>query len=408
MTAQYKRNKLRSSGSTLLKRFSRFALFALVLVLIPIVAFFVITGSNPNRFTGVVESDSETVGSVDSSRIISIDVFPGQKVKPGDVLVRLEPTDRAMDLAMNEARLMDYEQSLLRYRETQLQHLQGLQESSRKYRQLVEEAAVELEQEKMNKTRDLAELKGLQVEIKRLQPLVEKRVVSEVELASIRPRITTLELTVTQYDPLINALQSRLEKAKEGLDEVVTLQERVNAETKKNPIELSLQKARQACEKLSSVELSILRATRTGVVSRIQHQTGDVVSAGDPIVRITSESSMYIIGMLPQGVHEAVNVGDRLAVSRTTPQHINEILTAEVETLDPEVMDLIDPFNPSPRIPIPGRRVRLRIVNKEHTLVPGETVYLQSAIDETLINSIKRCFKSSSGIKQQLLFTTSR
>lgn len=399
---------MRFSTNLFVKRLSKFALFGIILLLIPVVTTLVMKTSTPNRFTGVVESDSETVGSLNSSRIISIDVYPGQHVKPGDILVKLAATDRAMDLAMNEARLMDYEQSLLRYRENQLQYKQSLQESSRKYRQLVEAASVELEQEKMNKVRDKAELQGLKAEIKRLQPLVEKRVVSEVELASIRPRITALELTVNMYEPLIKALQRRLDKANEGLKEVLAAQKSIDTKKETNPIELSLQKARKACETLSGIEPSVLRATREGIVSRIQHQAGDVVSAGEPIVRIAPQSSMYIIGLLPQGTQLAVNVGDRIAVSRLTDKAMSTTVTAEVESLDPEVMDLIDPFNPSPRVPMRGRRVRLRIINEDHNLVPGETVYLHSPREESLIASIKAFFSSGSGVKQQLLFTTSR
>jgi len=273
-------------------------LFGIIVALIPIFVAFVMRSSKPGKFTGIVESESETVGSIDDSRILSIEVFPGQKVKPGDVLVRLEPTDRAMELAMNEARLMDYQQSLTRYRETQLQYGQSLQESTRKYRQLVEEASVELEQEKMNKARDEAELKGLKDELKKLQPLVEKRIVSELELSGLRPRITTLELTLKHYEPLISALQRRLDKASEGLQEVLALQENLNTSSENNPIEIALQKAHKACKNLSEVELSVLRSTRAGIVSRIQHQAGDVVSAGDPIIRIASKSSMYITGLV--------------------------------------------------------------------------------------------------------------
>ena len=113
-------------------------------------------------------------------------------------------------------------------------------------------------------------------------------------------------------------------------------------------------------------------------------------------------------GLLPQGTREIVSVGDRIAVTRLNREAESMALTAEVETLDPEVMDLIDPFNPSPRMPMRGRRMRLRIINEEHNLVPGETVYLHTSQEESLLQSIKRCFISGSGVKQQLLFTTSQ
>jgi len=408
MTKEFKRKKLRPSMSMFTKQLSRFLLFAIIVLLIPVVATLVIRNQEPDRFTGVVESDSETIGSVDSSRIIAIEVYPGQTVKPGDILVRLAPTDRAMELAMNEARLMDYEQSLLRYQQTQQQYRQSLLESIRKYRQLVEEASVELEQEKMNQIRDEAELKGLKDELKRLQPLVEKRVVSDIELTALRPRIATLETTLKYYEPLTSALQHRLDETRTSLKEVIELQQSLDTTKSENPIELSLKKARDSCAKLAILEPSVLRATREGVVSRIQHQAGDVVSAGDPIIRIASKSSMYIIGLLPQNKHNYVQVGDTIAIKRITGQNDNTVLTATVESMDPEVMDLIDPFNPSPRIPLRGRRVRLRIMDQNHNLVPGETVYLQPPQTDSLVENLKRCFIPGNGIRQHLFTTSSQ
>jgi len=407
MTKTFKRKKLLPSASMFIKRLSRVVLLGVIIALIPVVAAMVMKNLQPDRFTGVVESESETVGSIDSARILSIEVYPGQSVKPGDVLVRLEPTDRVMDLAMNEARLMDYEQSLLRYQQTQMQYIQSLQESSRKYRQLVEEASVQLEQEKMNMARDEAELKGLQEEISRLQPLVEKRVLSETELSSLRPRITTLELTMQHYQPLIEALQRRLDQTRTALSEVLELQASVSEDKSADPLEIALKKARESCAQQAVIETSVLRATREGIVSRIQHQAGDVVSGGDPIIRIASKSSMYIIGLLPQSRREFFEVGAKLAVTRITSQSASTVLTAEVESLDPEVMDLIDPFNPAPRVSMRGRRIRLRIVNETHNLVPGETVYLQPPEPDSLVESIKRCFIPGSGVRQQHLFTTS-
>ncbi|MDD2601242.1 MAG: HlyD family efflux transporter periplasmic adaptor subunit [Kiritimatiellae bacterium] len=400
MTQNFKRKKFPLSNNVFAKRLSRMVLIGLIIAMIPIFTTLVLKHQHFGSFTGVVESESETVGSIDSSRIISIEVYPGQVVKPDDVLVRLEPTDRVMDLAMNEARLMDYEQSLLRYQQTQAQYAQSLQESARKYRQLLAEASVELEKEKMNQVRDEAELKGLQAEIKRLQPLVEKRIVSEIELTGLRPKIAALELTLPHYKPLTDALQRQLDQTSSALLEVQELYASLNQSNGSSSFEQALKKARDSCISQAIIEPSVLRATREGVVSRIQHQAGDIVAAGDPIIRIASKSSLYIIGMLPQSNPRELAIGEKIVITRMSEQAQRVALTAEVESLEPEVMDLIDPFNPAPRVSVRGRRVRLRIINQDHHLVPGETVYLQPAQSESLVDSIKRCFFPGSGFKQ--------
>jgi uncharacterized protein (DUF3084 family) len=47
------------------------------------------------------------------------------------------PADRAMDLAMNEARLKNYEQDLLRYEQDIARHGRTVQDSERRCRQAV-------------------------------------------------------------------------------------------------------------------------------------------------------------------------------------------------------------------------------------------------------------------------------
>ena len=80
MTAEFKRNRMRSSASLFIKRLSRYVLFAnLSLPLIPVFVALVMRSNSPGRFTGIVESESETVGSVDDSRIVSIEVFLGRQ-----------------------------------------------------------------------------------------------------------------------------------------------------------------------------------------------------------------------------------------------------------------------------------------------------------------------------------------
>ena len=183
MTSEYKRKTMRVPMRVRLRRLMRVWFLLLILGLIPVLLAFLMQDPVADRFTGLVEAESETVGPVDTARILSIEVQPGQRVTAGDVLVRLDPADRALDLAMQETRLMDYQQNLLRDEQGVQRYQQTLRESERRSQQAMQEAAVALETEKMNRARDEAELTGLKTEITRLQPLVDKRLVSEIELS---------------------------------------------------------------------------------------------------------------------------------------------------------------------------------------------------------------------------------
>jgi len=394
MTKEYKRQKMRVPVRVRLRRLVRFGFVLIIFGLIPVFLSFMMQTAAATRFTGLVEAESETVGPVDTSRILSIDVQPGQRVKAGDVLVRLDPADRALDMAMQEARLVDYQQSLLRYEQGQAQYRQTLQEAERHDHQEVQSAAVELETEKMNRARDEAELAGLKAEIMRLQPLIDKRLVSEIELSVLRPKAQALEQTVTRYAPLIDALQKRFDQAVKDLEESRTLLAAAECAPQTDSVTGSLQRVSQTLLQVVKREPAVLRASRAGVVSRIQRQPGDVVLAGEPIIRVASVSSIYIIGLLTQSQLVGLKVGDKMNVSRVAGD-TTKSLAAQVETIEPEVMDLLDPFNPSPRYPTRGRRVRLRLVEADNTLVPGETVALQSARQRTWLDSVRRtCFFS--------------
>lgn len=394
MTRAFKREKMQVPLRIRLQRVMRIWFLLVILGLIPVFLWIQTRDASLYRFAGLVESESETVGSVQPARILSVEVQPGQRVDSGDVLVRLDPADRPLDLVMQETRLADFEHSVLRYEQDVVRYKQTLQESERRCRQTVQEAAVELETAKMNGSFSEAELAALQAEIKRLQPLIDKRLVSEIEISSLRPKAQALEKTVARYAPLIETLQKRYDQATNDQQEVRALCASAEKTSSADPLKESVRQVTQTYKQAVKNEPFVLRASRAGIVSRVQRQAGDVVVAGEPIVRVASASSMHITGLLTQRQLAGLALGDKLEVIRLGGGNTKP-LTAQVEAFDPEVMDLIDPFNPVPRFPMRGRRVRLRVLEADETLVPGEAVTLQSGRQESWRESVRRiCFFS--------------
>ncbi len=392
MTTTYQRKRLKVPFRVRVLRFSRALLLLGVFALIPVFLWHQMRDSYQTRFTGVAEAEAETVGAVAAARIVSVEVQPGQPVRPGDVLVRLDPADRALDVALQEARLADYAQGVLRYEQGVLRDRQSLLEAERRCRQAVQEAEVALEAEKLNRARDEAERDGLLAEIERLGALVAKRLVSEVELAGLRPKAEALAQTVARYTPLIEAHQRRLARATQDLAEIRASIEAYGRSGGTKGEALAL--AESAFRKAAQSEPYVLRATRAGVVSRVQRQSGDVVVAGEPIVRVAATGTLHIVGLLTARQAEALKPGDKLKVARVGAREgLGQ--TAEVEALEPEVLDLLDPFNPAPRYSVRGRRVRLR-VTEGGSLVPGETVALRPVRQESWLESVKRICQFSS------------
>ena len=125
-----------------------------ILAAVPVLLVYLFRQEASVRFNGVVESGAESVGPVEAARIVSIEVVEGQRVRAGDVLVRFDSADRLLDDSINEVKLREYEQNLVRRRET-------LADNERACRQLVRETEVKLEECRMDRVRDEAELAGI-------------------------------------------------------------------------------------------------------------------------------------------------------------------------------------------------------------------------------------------------------
>ena len=323
------------------------------------------------RFHGIVDAGAENVGPVESARIVSVEVVPGQTVAAGDVLVRFDPTARLTELALNEVKIRECEQSAARFRA-------DLQESARRSRQLVREASVALEECRMERLREEAELAGLEAEIARLTPLVRQKLVSELELTALRPKADALRRTVGGYEPLLGALAKRLEQAEENLREIRG--QIVAIDARASETNATLLAALKRYEELQRTDASVLRALSNGVVSQVFRRAGDIVPEGEAIVRVAAApDARTVTGMLPSDLLDTVHPGDELVVSRVpvagrgTPA---VTVPGRVAMVDPEVLDFFDPMNSAPRTPVRGRKVHIRLLGDAAAFIPGETVLI--------------------------------
>jgi len=108
----------------------------------------------------------------------------------------------------------------------------------------------------------------------------------------------------------------------------------------------------------------------------VQFAVGDIVPAGTPILRVTSQTRLTVVGMLRP--HQAALVREGMTLAVVPP--FRESYTrhfAQVTHIETEVLDLTDPFTPPSRnrFPVRGRRIILTLdEDAEHDLIPGESV----------------------------------
>ena len=155
MKQSFSRPRLPGSARMRARGLVRAATAVAILAAVPVLLVYLFRQEASVRFNGVVESGAESVGPVEAARIVSIEVVEGQRVRAGDVLVRFDSADRLLDDSINEVKLREYEQNLVRRRET-------LADNERACRQLVRETEVKLEECRMDRVRD--EARDLQLE----------------------------------------------------------------------------------------------------------------------------------------------------------------------------------------------------------------------------------------------------
>lgn len=344
-------------------------------------------------FRGIVDAGAENVGPVENARIVSVEVVPGQQVKAGDVLVRFDPASRLVEESMNEVKLREYEQTLARRRE-------DLAGEERRCRQLVREATVALEERRMERLREQAELAALDAEIARLRPLVEKKLVSELELTALRPKADALRTTSAAFAPLLAALSNRLAQAEADLVDVARRIKDLSSDVP-GSVDAALRDAMKRCEEARRADPSTLRALTDGIVSQVFRRAGDIVPAGEPVVRLAAGKGLRMVtGMLPADRLDDVHPGDELVVSRAvlpTRGAPGVVVTGRVETIDPEVLDFFDPMNTAPRVPVRGRKVRIRLMGDAEAFIPGEAVQIRSAAVPGFADALARLFSTGKG-----------
>ena len=344
-----------------------FLLLPLVWVLLPLERL-------ANPITGVVFAETETVGAIETVRIRALPVTVGQRIAPGDVLVEVEGFAEQKD----KLEALDYTVRMLGVLQNAQQQEQGLFALELHTRQLIEDTQVALAEKEMEQTRDKATLEGVRKEIAHLEPMVKQGLIPDTELSQLRPQVTALTETLEHYPPLISTLTARLASAKAELEQIAqwkaTHQSQISDTQEK-----TLATIGDTVSNLEKGGVAYLRAKSGGVVSRTQYAVGDVVPAGTPILRITADTELSVIGMLRP--HQAALVREGMTLSVVPPfRPTYKRYPAEVTRIEPEVLDLTDPFVPASqnRFPFRGRRVTLTLSDAPRDLIPGEsvTIYL--------------------------------
>ena len=349
----YKRKNLPYSSAV---RWSRLKLKWPLLVWLGAIFLAIYLYDNTGQFDilkGIVRVVDEDIAPLESGRISEISVRPGDVVKSGDVVARLDTSLIDLEIAMDQ--------------------LQVERQFSRSVNR-AEEAVLDA---KFEWATDGAELEVLSSELARLDELLSRQLIESDVVSRLRAQEKALAQAVALYPQRVAFLEDKLSKSKilkssvrewlGGNDSVLPDaffdgEEELHPGIAKKRIGLLSERRK----------LYTLRSHLDGVVSQVGVIVGEVVDAGEVIVTVVSQSSNTIVGFLPESNAHTIKIGNTAYISRPFLQ-AGEVIEGEVIAIGPEIMGLPGRVSPIPGQTMRGRR--LLIHPKENAnFIPGESV----------------------------------
>ncbi len=294
------------------------------------------------RIDGVVDIPVEAVGSHESGLIVEVPVVPGQVVRAGDVVARL-------DTSIIEEEITVMKETVVRRRD----------DTRRLYANTLLRLEADRRSLQLRLSEDTARLGVLATEVGRLEELLSQRLITADILVGTRARIAAMESAVALYPSMIAQLDRQLAETQAQIDELET-DEYLTADFKANLAFLERRK-----------EARSLRAQHDGIVAGIAHERGEVVRVGAPIVRIVIEQPARIIGFLHEAHMGRINLDQVVFLSPANDP--GRVISGRVETLNPRINVVPDASSPLPNRMNRGVTMIIR-PEEAYPFTPGQKI----------------------------------
>lgn len=319
---------------------------------------------------GVAETLEDVVAPIETAKLAELHVQVGDVVQAGDPIAQMDTTLLEARMEIEDARLLEAEHSITGYQRDIARMMQRFAESQRA-------AERELEAERAALRRDQAKLDSLRDEYARRDELRRRNLITESELAGLRPEIAALEESIATRPELIDLHAERADRLRSDQEELRGWLQVEGADSFTDAVTEALDaRAAMLAARAERRQLQkdgyTLYASRDGVVSRVYHNPGSVVSGGDPVVMLLPETTRTVIGFLPEDYQGQISWDQDVHVSRTSRD--GHVMEARMQAISPEVRSLPVRINPIQNEPMRGRRVVLELTDENDWLIPGESV----------------------------------
>ncbi len=279
--------------------------------------------------SGIIEADDIHVGSKIGGRVLKVVAREGQNVKPGEVLVLLEP--RELDAALAEAqatlRQTEAKYALVTagYRREEIEQAEAAMAQSRaELDQLIAgPRQQEIDQARADWLAARAQAENAMKLLHRMQDLVKRDLIPRQEFDDAQAKAQESEQRTKsareRYDlVLAGTRKEEVERARQKLSEADAKLRMLRSGFRKEEIaqvKSEMEAARARVQLIrTQLDETVIKSPVDAIVEAMDLQPGDLVSAGKPVATLLRTGSLWVRAYVPEEKLGFVQPGQNVKV----------------------------------------------------------------------------------------------
>ena len=339
--------------------------FLVWLAMIAVTYLCYIHGGSFLPLNGQVLVVKENVAALETARLASVQVVPGQQVKCGDVIA-------VLDTRMIDLKMAAFEVKWRRDRQEA-----GLAALDRQRRLLTDAQDLRktINENEILQERDQSAHAALAERHQTLAALIKKGLVSDNEYFNVSVSLAELEPKLKKYPAVIAQYQRDLADILRMREEMAAAGQSLLANPDEQKLRASIEQEPLMKELRAAKEDHTLRAASDGMVGRINFQQGEIVASGAIVVELIKSVIPAIETFVPEPLTIHVVVGQEFRISTLTAPY--QHYRATITSITPQVVGQVDKATSLSERVIRGRRILLTPTGAA-LLVPGESVMIEA------------------------------
>jgi multidrug resistance efflux pump len=370
-----------------LRRFSLKGIIPIVVGILTAIAICRLYRNSPeiSGIQGIAEAREFTVSSYENGRLVSLEVAPGQKVSSNQILASLDKGTLEQEIKVAEAELRELESRVPATGKSL--EMSGL-ESDRAFQSEMEKAADELENARAACQKIQAELAGIQQEFNRQQDLVQRHITSADRMHALQIELAALRQQNDSCPSQIKALEARTQSARKRFDAWrFSIEGNSGQNARREQLQPILLRSRRQEEYLSLLKMRaehmVLRSPIEGYIAGIHAASGNVVTAGEPLIVVVESIPRQVIAYLDENRLCPVASGDTV-ILRPRDKAASP-LQGRVISVSSTVSQIPQRLWPVPNRPQWGKQLFIR-ADSSRALVPGEKFDIVPSLKTDMMN----------------------